>query len=156
MGQQKSAGIGRRRFLNGFMATAAAGLAAAVIYPVLRFLSPPEQAEAATREVDAGPTNDPAFLEKGYKIVQFGADPVIVVRVSDTEFRAFTATCTHLACIVEYRKSQQAIWCNCHNGHFDLQGRVVAGPPPRPLTALDVHLVAKGAGAPATVVVSRS
>jgi len=149
-------GKSRRGFLNWFLGTAAGALAAAVFYPVLRFVSPPEVPEASTNQVEAGATNDPELLEKGFKIVRFGADPVILVRLSDTEFRAFAGTCTHLDCIVEFQKAEQRIWCNCHNGNYNLQGQVVAGPPPKPLEPFKVDLVAKGSGQPKTIVVSRA
>lgn len=149
-------GISRRRFVNWFLGTSVGALVAAVVYPVLGFLNPPERAEASANEVEAGPVNDPAFIEKGFKIVSLGAEPVIVVRAGEGSFRAFSATCTHLSCIVEYRKDKHLIWCNCHNGAFDLQGKNVAGPPPRPLDAYTVHVVAKGTGQPDAVVVSRS
>lgn len=148
--------VSRRRFVNWFLGTSAGAMTAAVLYPVLRFLNPPETAEASAHEVEAGPVNDPAFLEKGFKIVSFGAEPVIVLRAGEGDFRAFAATCTHLSCIVEFRKDMGLIWCNCHNGAFDLQGRNVAGPPPRPLATYTVHRVAKGTGQPEVVVVSRS
>jgi Rieske Fe-S protein len=148
--------IGRRRFLNWFLGTAAGALVAAVAYPVIRFLSPPEVAEASANEVEAGPVNDPAFIQDGFKIVSFGADPVIVVRAAEGDYRAFSATCTHLSCIVGFRKEKGLIWCYCHNGQFDLQGKNVGGPPPRPLDRFAVHLVAKAGGQPETVVISRS
>lgn len=147
---------GRRRFLNWFLGSAAGAFLASVLYPVLRFVSPPLMPEAAVAEVEAGSVDDPDLVEKGFKIVRFGEEPVIVVRVSDTEYRAFAATCTHLDCIVEYRPDRQAIWCNCHNGQYDLTGRNVAGPPPRPLAAYKVNLVAKGSGRPATIVVGKA
>jgi Rieske Fe-S protein len=147
--------IGRRRFLNWFLGSAVGAFLVSVLYPVLRFVSPPVVPESSTAEVEAGPTNDPELLEKGFKIVRFGAEPVIVLRVSDTDYRAFAATCTHLDCIVEYRKGQQLIWCNCHNGQYDLTGKNIAGPPPRPLAAYRVNLVAKGAGQPPTIVVGK-
>lgn len=147
---------GRRRFLNWFLGSAAGAFLASVLYPVLRFVSPPLMPEAAVAEVEAGSADDPDLVEKGFKIVRFGEEPVIVVRVSDTEYRAFAATCTHLDCIVEYRPDRQALWCNCHNGQYDLTGRNVAGPPPRPLAAYKVNLVAKGSGRPATIVVGKA
>jgi cytochrome b6-f complex iron-sulfur subunit len=150
-----SVDAGRRRLLNWFLGSSVGALLAAAIYPVLRFVSPPRVDRASTTEVDVGPLNDPRFVDNGYKIVQFGADPVIVIRVSETDFRAFSAVCTHLACIIGYRKTRQDIWCNCHNGQFDLTGQVVSGPPPRPLERFQVHLV-PAAGAPARVIVSRS
>ncbi|HKJ03801.1 MAG TPA: Rieske (2Fe-2S) protein, partial [Longimicrobiales bacterium] len=46
--------------------------------------------------------------------------------------------CTHLDCTVQYRDDLHEIWCACHNGHYDLTGKNVSGPPPRPLTAYTV------------------
>jgi len=147
---------GRRRLLNGFLGGSLAALFAAVAYPVLRYLSPPRIPEASTNQVEAGPVNDPELLEKGFKIVRFGAEPVILLRVADGDYRAFAATCTHLDCIVEYHKDDQRIICNCHNGQYDLTGRNVGGPPPRPLERFEVHEVAGSGSRPATLVVSRS
>jgi Rieske Fe-S protein len=47
--------------------------------------------------------------------------------------------CTHLNCTVQYRADLSHIWCACHNGHFDLNGKNIAGPPPRPLEAFAVN-----------------
>jgi cytochrome b6-f complex iron-sulfur subunit len=144
----------RRRFLNWFLGTTLGGLALAILYPIARFLRPPEVPEATTSQVEAGLVNAPEFLSQGYKIVRFGSEPVIVIRVTDDDFRAFSATCTHLACIVEYQRKEKRIWCNCHNGVYDLQGRNIGGPPPKPLTKYDVHLVEQ-TGQPATVIVAK-
>ncbi len=146
----------RRSFLNWLLGTSVGALFASLIYPVARFLSPPDIPEASTAQVEAGAVNDPELLEKGFKILRFGSEPVILVRVGDEDFRAFAATCTHLDCIVEFHKEPGRIWCNCHNGEYDLRGRVVAGPPPRPLASFKVDLVVETAGQPKTVVVSRA
>lgn len=146
----------RRKLVNWFLETSAGALFMSVAYPVLRYISPPEMPEASTNQVEAGPANDPEFVSKGFKIVRFGMDPVIVIRVGDGEFRAYSATCTHLQCIVGYRKPQNIIWCNCHNGQFDPEtGKNVGGPPPRPLVAYSVKHIVKSAGDPGTLVVSR-
>jgi Rieske Fe-S protein len=146
----------RRSFLNWLLGTSVGALCASLLYPVARFVSPPEIPEASTRQVEAGAVNDPELLDKGFKILRFGNEPVILVRLGDEDFRAFAATCTHLDCIVEFHRAEERIWCNCHNGEYDLRGRVVAGPPPKPLEAFKVDLVAKAAGQPKTVVVSRA
>ena len=146
----------RRRFLNWFLGTSSGALLASIFYPVLRFISPPEVPEASTNQVEAGATNDPELLENGYKIIRFGVEPVILVRVADSDFRAFAGTCTHLDCIVEFQKDKKRIWCNCHNGEYNLHGQQVAGPPPKPLEAFQVDLVYKGAGEPQSIVVSRA
>jgi cytochrome b6-f complex iron-sulfur subunit len=74
------------------------------------------------------------------KIVRFGVQPILLMRLADTEWRAFSAVCTHLGCIVQYEPKRKVIWCACHNGAYDLQGRVISGPPPRPLQEYAVHL----------------
>lgn len=150
------ADAGRRSFLNWFLGTTTGALCVSIFYPILRFLSPPQVPEAATNQVEAGATNDPELLEKGFKIVRFGAEPVIVIRASETEYRAFGATCTHLDCIVEYRKGDRQIWCNCHDGVYDLNGRNVAGPPPRPLDPYQVQMVGGSGGQPGTLVVLKA
>lgn len=147
--------MNRRTLLNWFIGTSFGALILSVIYPVFRFVTPPRVAEASTNEVEAGDTSDVAFREKGFKIVRFGAEPVIVVRAGEEKFVAYSATCTHLDCIVGYQKEHSRIWCNCHGGAYDLTGRNVGGPPPKPLTPYKVHLVAKGTG-PATIVVSKA
>jgi Rieske Fe-S protein len=73
-------------------------------------------------------------------IFKFGSRPGILVRTPSGELRAFSARCTHLDCTVQYRDDIGHIWCACHNGHFDLNGRNIAGPPPEPLEAYDVNV----------------
>jgi cytochrome b6-f complex iron-sulfur subunit len=148
--------VTRRRLLDWMLGTSTGALLLSIAYPVVRFLSPPRVPEATTRRVEAGPVNDPELIERGFKIVRFGAEPVILIRVAEDDFRAFSATCTHLDCIVEYQRAERRIWCNCHNGEYDLTGRNVAGPPPRPLERYEVNRVARGPREPADLVVSRS
>jgi len=108
------------------------------IYPIVRFLNPPPVSEAAVNEVVAGKLQD--LKPNSGKIVRFGDTPVLLVRVSQTEWRAFSAVCTHLSCIVQYQPERTRIWCACHNGVYNLQGQVVSGPPPKPLRPYDVHI----------------
>jgi len=147
--------VNRRTVLNWFLGTSIGALIASVIYPVMRYMTPPRITEAATNQIEAGEVNDPQLLERGYKIVRFGAEPVILVKAADNDFRAFSATCTHLDCIVGFQKEQTRIYCNCHGGCYDLQGRNVSGPPPRPLTPYKVNVVSKGSG-PGLIVVSKA
>ncbi len=148
--------VSRRRFVNWFLGTSIGALAVAIVYPVIRFLSPPEIAEASANQVEAGLVNDPDFVDKGFKIISLGVEPVIVIRVGQQDFRAFSATCTHLSCIVEYEKPKKIIYCNCHGGEYNLSGKVIAGPPPKPLAEYKVHLVSKAPSQPETVVVSKA
>lgn len=121
----------KRDFLKWLMGGAIAAWAVSVLYPVFAFLKPPKQGEVEVSSVKAGKLSD---LEKDSgMIVKFGTKPVILVRKADGELKAFSATCTHLDCTVQYRKDFGNIWCACHNGKYDLNGLNVSGPPPRPL-----------------------
>ncbi|MEI7906605.1 MAG: Rieske (2Fe-2S) protein [Bacteroidota bacterium] len=104
---------------------------AAVIFPVLSYLKPPKQAEVIVNSVKAGKIAD--FANDSGSIIKFGNKPVILIRNPQGEFKAFSAVCTHLECTVQYKKDLGMIWCACHNGKYDLNGRNVSGPPPRPL-----------------------
>jgi cytochrome b6-f complex iron-sulfur subunit len=147
---------GRRQFVNWLLGGSAAALLASIVYPVLRFLSPPQLPEAATHQIEAGAVNDPEWSARGFKIVRFGAEPVILIKAGENDFRAFSATCTHLDCIVGYSKDTSRMVCNYHGGQYDLTGRNVAGPPPRPLTVFKVNLASKRGGEPATIVISKA
>jgi nitrite reductase/ring-hydroxylating ferredoxin subunit len=111
---------------------------ASILYPVIRYLVPPEVPEAATLSVTAG--SAATLAANSARIVPFGSTPVIVVRTAGGELRAFGAMCTHLACTVQYRPDLAHIWCACHNGHYDLNGRNISGPPPAPLTPFDANV----------------
>ena len=86
----------------------------AVMYPVFAYLKPPVQGEVEVRSVKAGKVKD--IEKESGAIVRFGNKPVILIRTSAGEFRAFGATCTHLDCTVQFRKDLGVIWCACHNG----------------------------------------
>lgn len=126
----------RRDMLSWLLGSWAAGVIGSIMYPVARYLVPPEVPEAAPPSVNAGKAA--TLTANSARIVPFGTQPVIVLRTAAGELRAFSATCTHLTCTVQYRDDFQHIWCACHNGHYDLNGRNIAGPPPRPLDAFDV------------------
>ena len=129
---------GRRRVLDWLLGTWFAGVVGSILYPVGRYLVPPAVPEAATQSVAAGKAAD--LLANSARIVPFGTAPAIVVRTASGDLRAFSATCTHLDCTVQYRADLEHLWCACHNGHYDLNGRNVSGPPPRPLDTFDINV----------------
>lgn len=51
----------------------------------------------------------------------------------------FSATCTHLGCLVNYNKEKHEFICPCHGGRYDLTGKNIAGPPPAPLTRFPIQ-----------------
>lgn len=132
-------GFDRRRFTNVLLAGGVLGWLGSVLYPLISFLRPPPIPEAEVHSVNAGTAGN--FEVNTAQILKFGRKPVIVIRTENGDFRAFDATCTHLDCIVQYRGDLQQIWCACHNGLYDLHGRNVSGPPPKPLAEYDVKVV---------------
>ena len=65
---------------------------------------------------------------------------VIILRRGD-EVRALSGTCTHLGCQVKWQADKDRFFCPCHLGVFDENGKVVSGPPPRPLESFKVEVV---------------
>ncbi|RMD96407.1 MAG: ubiquinol-cytochrome c reductase iron-sulfur subunit [Calditrichaeota bacterium] len=51
-----------------------------------------------------------------------------------------SATCTHMGCNVAWNTAEKKFKCPCHGGEYNLQGQVIAGPPPRPLQKLQVKV----------------
>lgn len=146
LGQETS----RRGFINWFLATSAGAFLLAVLYPVTRYLIPPPAGESTAGTVTL--SIKPADVKPNSgQIFKFGSRPGILIRTPAGELRAFSAVCTHLNCTVQYRPDLTEIWCACHNGHFNLNGQNVSGPPPRPLDQYVVNVrgdeivVSKGA-----------
>jgi Rieske Fe-S protein len=128
----------RRNFAFWIFGGGFIGSLISFLYPVIRFLNPPAVAEASVNEVVDGNVQD--VQPNTGKIIKFGTQPVLLIRLTQSEWRAFDAVCTHLGCIVQYDESRRMIWCACHNGQYDLNGKVIAGPPPAPLKEYTVHL----------------
>ena len=129
----------RRSFLDWFVGTTGGTLLLSILYPVARYLVPPKVEESTARSATLAVRPEDVKPDSG-QIFRFGNQPGILVRTPDGELRAFSAICTHLACIVQYRSDLNHIWCACHNGHFDLNGRNIGGPPPRPLEQYGVNV----------------
>jgi cytochrome b6-f complex iron-sulfur subunit len=129
----------RRGFVNWLLSTSAGAFVLSALYPVSRYLVPPEVGESTSASVTVGIKPDDVKSNTG-QIFKFGSRPGILVRTASGELRAFSAVCTHLNCTVQYRPDLGEIWCACHNGHFDLNGHNVAGPPPRPLEPYVVNV----------------
>jgi len=128
----------RRDFLNILLGGGFFAWLIALLFPVFKYLNPPAVEEVKVSSVKIGPVDS---MEKDSgKIIKFGNKPVIVVRKKSGEYVAFGAVCTHLDCIVQFRKDYNQIYCACHNGRYDLNGRVVSGPPPAPLTKFGVTI----------------
>ena len=135
---QTSRGHTRRQFLDYLLGTSAFATFAAIFYPIFKFMIPPQVIEAQQNSVVAAKANE--IPVNSGKIFKFGSKPGIIIRTQTGDLKAFSATCTHLDCIVQYQPDAKNILCACHNGLYDLTGKNVGGPPPRPLEEYTVNV----------------
>ncbi|MFC1481254.1 ubiquinol-cytochrome c reductase iron-sulfur subunit [Candidatus Neomarinimicrobiota bacterium] len=134
--------LSRRSLLTRMLGVGLVGWLGAILYPIAKYLTPPPVGEAKITEMIAGMVDD--TWEKPFRIIQFGRKPLIFFKDPQGVYRAMAATCTHLACIVQYQPDENVIWCACHNGKFDLTGKVVGGPAPDALEEYDVNITDSG------------
>jgi len=127
----------RRSFLDYLIGSTAVATLGAIVYPIFRFMSPPQIVESSENSVTAAKLSE--VPPNSGKIFKFGNKPGILVHTAQGEFKAFSAVCTHLECIVQYRDDTKQIWCACHNGQYNLSGKNIGGPPPRPLEEYKVN-----------------
>ena len=110
-----------------------------IISPVIAFFWPKNLQETPSEPVSVGPENELAVGES--VIIPFGRYPALVINTSEG-LRAYSAVCTHFACICKWDQNKNQIVCPCHDGFFDpLTGDVIAGPPPTGLRTLHVDVV---------------
>ncbi len=128
----------RRRFMQTVLGGGVVATAVSFLYPVMRYLVPPPATDMGSNTVLAAKANE--LKVNSAKIFKFGSKPGLLIRTVDGEYRAMAATCTHLSCTVQYKDDTKQVWCACHNGMYDMNGRNVSGPPPRALEAYDVHV----------------
>ena len=136
--------LSRRDFIKATVATIGSLIGAVIAVPSILFLlSPSLKTEENTDSIDLGtlenfpigiPTRFDFTLTKvnGWErtATNYG---LYVVRKSDSEVRVFSDICTHLGCRVTWHPDQEHYISPCHDGHFDILGRNISGPPPRPL-----------------------
>lgn len=108
------------------------------LYVVLKYIIPPELREKILDVMMLARVSDVPL--EGAKIVKFNRAPVVLVRNSQGQIKAFSAVCTHLGCIVEFRIDDKKFHCNCHGSVFDIDGKNIGGPAPRPLQPYRVDL----------------
>jgi cytochrome b6-f complex iron-sulfur subunit len=130
--------LSRRNFLVlAGRLLAVTGLAA-VFGPVVAYFFPAKLEDMPSEPVLVAPEADLPPGES--KTVQFGRYPAIILNTPEG-LRAYSAVCTHFACIVKWDPQLGEITCPCHDAGFDpLNGHVIHGPPPTPLKALPVNI----------------
>lgn len=135
----KPAGTDRRSFLDMALVGGLAAWGTAMAVPTVFFLWPAHSGAGRATTVSAGPAKD--FAVGSSRMLQAEGKPVMVIRLAEDLFRAFSPICTHLGCIVKWDGAARKIVCPCHAGDFDTEGRNIAGPPPRPLQPYAVSVL---------------
>ena len=133
----------RREFLKRVVIGGASAVAAAIATPLIgSFLTPlwqknkkPSIAVAHTDEIPIGTPTFIRFEERAPDawIVTTESLGVWIVTEDGKDFTLFDPHCTHLRCPYYWDAQKKIFQCPCHGGEFSITGKVLAGPPPRPL-----------------------
>lgn len=127
----------RRGFIDLIIALGSGMTGLALVVPSLMYLWPAARGGGAEKvEVEGAQS----MAVGQARTIQVGSLAVIVVR-KRTGFEAYSASCTHLGCLVKWDAGKKQFLCPCHAATFDENGKVVAGPPPAPLPQLKVKEV---------------
>ncbi|OIO38688.1 MAG: hypothetical protein AUJ72_02100 [Candidatus Omnitrophica bacterium CG1_02_46_14] len=130
--------VSRRDFIGWIIKGGIFTTLAGMILPALNYVWPVMSGGPMVDMQEVGRADEiPVW---GGKKVIVGGSALLLIRTA-TEFKAFSAICTHLGCIVDWDGQKKEIVCPCHAGVFDLEGRRVSGPPPKALPLYQVNVV---------------
>jgi len=133
------ANITRRDFIKLAQRTLLAIGGLAIIGPIVAYFFPANLEEMPSEPILVSDSSE--LPVNASKTVRFGRYPALVINTEEG-LRAYSAVCTHFACIVKWDPELGQIVCPCHDGFFDpLDGSVISGPPPIALEILPVNIV---------------
>lgn len=131
----------RRRFIHWLLGFSVVSTLGGVLTPIAGYLWPSAQdsGRKGGRTLVGAVADFP--LNSG-TVISVNDEPVIIVNTATAGIKAYSAICTHLACIVFWHEGRQVIQSPCHDGRFNpLNGAVISGPPPRPLPQYEFEIV---------------
>jgi len=133
----------RREFIKKSLYAMLAMLGLGFLLPAMRLLAPLRTKEKELVFYPLIPEEE--VPRKGVRKAELayslsGAERKMrVFLVASTEgLTVFSAVCSHLGCLVNFRRDKQEFVCPCHGGRYDIAGKNIAGPPPAPLTRLPI------------------
>ena len=155
-GERPEAGralLSRRRFLSLASGVLSAAIAVALGLPLARFYVGNVFARRQERWLKLGNTADlpvgqPQLFRSSYMDLdgwrQTTRRVAVYAVTNDREsITVLSSACTHLGCPVHWDVKEKQFLCPCHGGGFSIEGKVMEGPPPRPLDQL-AHKVEDG------------
>jgi glycine/D-amino acid oxidase-like deaminating enzyme/nitrite reductase/ring-hydroxylating ferredoxin subunit len=73
------------------------------------------------------------------KLVDFKDQKLAIYKSKTGQITALNPVCTHAKCIVNFNDEEKSWDCPCHGGRFDLNGKVLTGPPRHDLQQIDIE-----------------
>ena len=140
----------RRRWLDWFVKAAAFLVTALIGLPTMAFVVLPAFRRSRPQWLKVGRLdefrpNEPTAITLTFQrrdgwVIRTVRRTVYVVVKPDGSVKVLSNICTHANCAVRWEHQKRAFFCPCHDGYFDLNGKVISGPPPRPLDELPHRL----------------
>lgn len=121
----------RRDFLDWTLRVGVALGTAGAAVPAALYLLPARHRGPKNVVVSGGPVE--GFAPGTARMLQAEGRPVLLIAEGPVRWRALSAICTHLGCIVKWDERSGTIQCPCHAASFAPDGRVLSGPPSKPL-----------------------
>ncbi len=135
----KKSRLTRRGFLKTIQCLLVTSGLLAFLAPIVAFFWPSNLEQVPSEPVSIG--DEGSVPISGSKTLRFGRYPALVINTEEIGLVAYSAVCTHFACIVKWNPESKMIECPCHAGFFDpSDGSVISGPPPAPLEKLHVSI----------------
>jgi menaquinol-cytochrome c reductase iron-sulfur subunit len=145
--------VTRRSFYVGAIYGLGAAIAAALGLPAAIYLLFPPKIRQADPWVEIGDVttlapDSPTEMTfrrnrvDGWKVSSEKAT-AWVVKHADNSVIAFGPQCTHLGCAYHWDEGKTEFLCPCHNSLFSIDGKVTAGPAPRPLDRYETKVEGK-------------
>jgi glycine/D-amino acid oxidase-like deaminating enzyme/nitrite reductase/ring-hydroxylating ferredoxin subunit len=71
-------------------------------------------------------------------VIDYEGQRLAVYKNTDEKVQVLSSVCTHAGCIVNFNPAEKSWDCPCHGGRFDLNGKVISGPPRQDLQQIDL------------------
>ena len=72
------------------------------------------------------------------EVIYHDDQKLAVYKDEEGEITALIPVCTHAGCIVNFNAAEKSWDCPCHGGRFNLQGKVLTGPPRKDLEQINI------------------